>query len=47
MSQENVEVVRSLYAAAARRDTGAVLSIYAPGCRMGWLSESLGRGVHR
>ena len=28
MSEENVEIVRRLYAAAARRDTDAVLSIY-------------------
>jgi ketosteroid isomerase-like protein len=30
MSQENVEIVRRLYEAVARRDTGTVLSLYDP-----------------
>jgi ketosteroid isomerase-like protein len=31
MSQENIEVVRRVYNAAARRDTATVLSLYDPG----------------
>jgi ketosteroid isomerase-like protein len=30
MSEENVEIVRRLYDAAARRDSGAVLALYDP-----------------
>ena len=30
MSQENVEIMRRLYDAAARRDSGAVLALYDP-----------------
>jgi ketosteroid isomerase-like protein len=31
MSQENVEIVRQMYDAAAHRDSGAVLALYDPG----------------
>lgn len=34
MSEENLEIVRRLYEAAARRDTAAVLSLYDPGIEL-------------
>jgi ketosteroid isomerase-like protein len=51
MSQENVEIVRRLFEAVARRDTEAVLSLYHPdvewdGSRHRW-AEVLGPGRAR
>jgi len=52
MSQENVEVVRRVYDAVARRDTAGVLSFYDPEVELvsfsGTLADHMGqRGVYR
>jgi ketosteroid isomerase-like protein len=43
MSQENVEVVRQVYEAAARRDTSAVFALYAPDIE--WDASRTSRGA--
>ena len=45
MSQENVEIVRRLYEAAASRDSAAVFALYDPEVELD--SSRLGLGVHR
>jgi ketosteroid isomerase-like protein len=52
MSQENVEIVRKLFDATARRDTESVLSIYHPdvewdGSRHPWSQVLPGKAVFR
>jgi len=52
MSEENVEVVRRVYDAVARRDTAGVLSLYDPEVELVFLSGTLAdhmghRGVYR
>ena len=51
MSQENVEVVRQVYAAAARRDAAAVFALYDPEVEFDVTRAPLGgltrRGIHR
>ena len=50
MSEENVEIVRQVYEAAARRDTAAVLALYDP--EVEWdvsrspLARLVGEGVY-
>ena len=50
MSQENVEIVRQLYEASARRDSAAVLALYDPEVVIdvthGAVGEVAGRTVH-
>ena len=50
MSQENVEVVRRVYEASARRDSAAVLALYDPEVEIdvthGAVGEVAGRTVH-
>ena len=52
MSQENVEIVRKLFEAVARRDTATVLSLYDPdfewdGSRHRWSELMRGKSVFR
>jgi ketosteroid isomerase-like protein len=52
MSRENVEIVRAVYDAVARRDTAAVLALYDPdvewdGSRGTPLGELSGQSVYR
>lgn len=51
MSQENVEVVRRVYEASARRDSAAVLALYDPDVELdnsrGAFGDVTGRGVYR
>ena len=42
MSQENVEIVRSVYDAVARRDFGAVLALYDPDVEWDFSASPLG-----
>jgi ketosteroid isomerase-like protein len=50
MSEENVEIVRRLYDASARRDAAAVLALYDPEVEIdvthGAVGEVAGRTVH-
>jgi uncharacterized protein len=45
MSRENIEIVRRLYRAVARRDTQAVLALYDPEVEWDNSSGALGGGV--
>ena len=50
MSEENLEIVRQVYAAAARRDAATVLALYDP--EVEWdnsvgLGGTSGQGVYR
>jgi ketosteroid isomerase-like protein len=51
MSQENVEVVRRVYEASARRDSATVLALYDRDCELdntrGAFGDVTGRGVYR
>ena len=51
MSEENVEIVRRVYDAVARRDTGGVLAFYDPTIEVeggpGTIGEALGKRVYR
>jgi ketosteroid isomerase-like protein len=51
MSKENVEIVRRVYEASARRDKDAVLALYDPEVEIdvtrGAVGEVAGRTVHR
>ena len=51
MSQENVEIVRRVYDAAARHDAATVLTLYDPEVELdaSWLQVAglAGRGVYR
>jgi uncharacterized protein len=50
MSQENVEIVRRIYGAAARRDTESVLELYDPDVEWempGPAGRMIGEGVYR
>jgi ketosteroid isomerase-like protein len=50
MSQENVEIVRRVYDAAARRDSAAVLALYDPEVELDpsrLFAGVMGRGVYR
>ena len=47
MSEENVEIVRRVYDAVARRDTEAVLDLYDPEIEWRPWHDLTGRGVYR
>jgi ketosteroid isomerase-like protein len=51
MSREDVEIVRRVYEAVARRDTATVLALYDPDVEWdftrGPLADVMGRGIYR
>ncbi len=50
MSRENVEIVRSIYEAAARRDSEAILKLYDPKVELDFSrlphAQAIGRGLY-